>query len=85
MDCEPRRLKKTAVLSLGLDVGKNSEDMGEVGMRHTALLSLDLNWRHEDEGRKDGSRHSRWAQTPRHIHNQQVEDVVVQSPRQHKT
>ena len=43
-----------AVLSLGLDVRENSEDREEVGMRCTALLSLDLNRWHEDEGGEDG-------------------------------
>jgi hypothetical protein len=60
-----------AVLSLGLDVRENLKDKEELGIRRTALLSLDLNRWHEDEGGEDGGRHSRWAQTPRHTRNQE--------------
>jgi hypothetical protein len=76
---------ETAVLSLRLDVGENLEDREEAGMRHTALFYLDLNKWHEDEGKKDGGRHSRRMQTPIHTRNQEVEDVVVPSPRRHET
>jgi hypothetical protein len=41
MDREPH-LKKTAVLSVGLDARKILEVGGEVGMRLATLLSLDL-------------------------------------------
>ena len=64
---------ETAIISLGLDVGENSEDKGEVGMRCTALLSLDLNMRHEDDNREGGGRHSRWTQTLRHTRDQEAE------------
>ena len=74
-----------AVLSLGLDIGENSEDRGEVGMRRTVLLSLDLNRRHEDEGGEDADRYSKQAQTPRRTCNQEADDVTVQSPRRQKT
>ena len=69
---------ETAILSLRLDIEENSEDREEVGMRHTSLFSLDLNRRHEDEGGEDGGWRSRWVQTPRHTHNQEAEDAVVQ-------
>ena len=68
---------ETAILSLGLDVGENSKDRGEVGMRRTALFSLDLNRQHENEGREDGGRHSRQAQTLRRTRNQEAEDAAV--------
>jgi hypothetical protein len=46
---------ETAILSLGLDVEENSEDRGEVGMRRTAVLSLDLNrWREDKSGEDSG-------------------------------
>jgi hypothetical protein len=73
-------LKKTAVLSLRLDVGETRK----LGKRLATLLSLGLNRRHEDEGGDDGGWRSRWAQTLRHTRNQETEDAVVQSPRQHK-
>jgi hypothetical protein len=41
MDREPH-LKKTAVLSVGLDAGEILEVGGEVGMRLATLLSLGL-------------------------------------------
>jgi hypothetical protein len=75
---------ETSVLSLGLDVRENSKDKEEVGMRCTALFSLfslNLNRWHKDKGGEDSSRHPRWAQTPRHTCNKEVEDVAVQSPR----
>ena len=72
---------ETVVLSLGLDIGENSEDREKVGTRRTALFSLDLNRRHKDEGREDSGQHSRQAQTPRRTRNQEAEDAVVQSPR----
>ena len=52
---------ETSIVSLGLDIRENSKDKGEVGMRHTALLSLDLNRQHEDEGGEDGGSRSRRA------------------------
>ena len=76
---------ETFVISLGLDVGENLEDKGEVGMRRTALLSLDLNRRHEDEGGEDGGSRSRRVQALGRIRNQGVEDMTVQSPGQHET
>ena len=80
----PWHSKKTAVLSLGLDAGEISEVGGKVGMRLATLLSLGLNRWHEDEGGEDGGWHSRWAKTSRRTRNQEAEDVVVQSPRQHE-
>jgi hypothetical protein len=80
-DHEPRRSKKTTVLSLGLNVGEILEVEGEVGMRLAALLSLGLNRWHKDEGREGGGRCSRWVQVSRRIRNQEAEDAAVQSPR----
>jgi hypothetical protein len=61
------------------------ERQGRVGMRRTALFSLNLTRRHKHKGGEDSGQHSRWAQTPRRTCNQEAEDVTVQSPRQHKT
>ena len=43
---------ETAVLSLRLDIEENSEDREEVGMRCTALFSLDLNRRMKTKAEK---------------------------------
>ena len=81
MDREPWRLKKAAVLSLGLDAGEKSEVGEEVRMRLATLLSLGLTRRHKDEGKEDGGSCLRRAQAPARTRNQGAEDTVVLSPR----